>query len=155
MSANEVLPANARGATSLSQLLWFFGTAVVLLGPLVALIYHRTVAPEPSPREREIPATVVVKGSPHTQEIASAVQESQRLLDLGQAEASLVPIGRVLAMDPKNAVAYNNLCVAFGLLKKRGPAVAACNRALEFEPANERTRNNLRWVSSLPERANP
>src|SRR5512138_1376238 len=109
MSANEIIPAKARGATSLSQTLWFFAAAVVLLGPLVALILHRMVAPEPRPREREVTLAALQQGNPRAQQIASAIQESQRLLDLGQPEASLVPIGRVLAIDPKNAVAYNNL----------------------------------------------
>ena len=46
---------------------------------------------------------------------------------------------------------HNNLCVAYGLLGRKADAVAACQRALEKEPANQLARNNLSWVRTLAE----
>ena len=56
---------------------------------------------------------------------------------------------------PEDARVHNNLCVAYGLLGRRGDAVAACQRALRLDPTMTRAANNLRWVSSLPERPTP
>jgi tetratricopeptide (TPR) repeat protein len=155
MSEAEIEPTHAHEHRPLPRQLGFWGAAVVLLGPLLVLIVHRTGAPVAIPREPSPLTSIAPKTTPQSQEVTRALTESQRLIDLGQAESSLDSIRRALALDPKNTVAFNNLCVAYGLLKQREPAISACNRALELDPANERVRNNLRWVSSLSERATP
>jgi Flp pilus assembly protein TadD len=140
MAAEDTAPR-----IGLARSLLFWGATVVLLAPLVTLVVHRI----------RIPVSVSQKNEEIEHTVAAALQESQRLLQANQAEKSLVYIQRVLAISPNNAPAYNNLCVAYGLLGQRAKAVAACNRAVSLEPSNERARNNLRWVSSLSERATP
>jgi Flp pilus assembly protein TadD len=128
--------------------LWFWAGTVVLLAPLAMLLLHRAGAP-PAPRSENISSDPIQQSVVQTPQIAAELAESQRLLDAGQPEASLVVIRRALAIESNSAAAQNNLCVALGLLKDRRQAVAACMRALEIDPDYEPARKNLRWVTSL------
>jgi len=74
---------------------------------------------------------------------------SQQLLQLGSARESLVPLERARRARPQAFAVHNNLCFAYGLLRRKDEAVRACERALELEPANQLARNNLRWVRTL------
>jgi len=59
---------------------------------------------------------------------------------------------RAIELDPKNAVAYNNMCSAYVTMGEIEKAIAACTRALEIDPNFELARNNLAWASSEKER---
>jgi tetratricopeptide (TPR) repeat protein len=80
-----------------------------------------------------------------------AVMELDRaraLLAAGRAADALAPLERSRQLNPEFA-AYNNLCVAHGMLSNRDAAVSACERALELEPRNQLAKNNLAWVKSI------
>lgn len=55
------------------------------------------------------------------------------------AEASL----RAIALEPENAIAYNNLCSAYNALHSWEKAADACQKALQIDPTFERAKNNL------------
>jgi tetratricopeptide (TPR) repeat protein len=53
-----------------------------------------------------------------------------------------------LELNPKSAVAYNNICSSYNAMKNWQAAAAACKKALEINPKFERARNNLKWTES-------
>ena len=63
-------------------------------------------------------------------------------------DASIEASRQVIALDPDNAVAYNNLCAAHAFRGEWDPAIEACNKALVLDPDLERARNNLNWAQS-------
>jgi tetratricopeptide (TPR) repeat protein len=62
-----------------------------------------------------------------------------------QPEKSLDPLEKAKALKPDSAVVYNNLGVAYIMLKRFDEGIAACRRAIELDPAFQRAKNNLRW----------
>jgi protein O-mannosyl-transferase len=50
---------------------------------------------------------------------------------------------RILALDPKNSTAYNNICSSYNALKVFDKAIQACNNALEIQPDFQLAKNNL------------
>lgn len=55
---------------------------------------------------------------------------------------------KALAINPKSAIAYNNICSAYNAMKNWNEAAKACKRAIEIDPKFERAKNNLRWAES-------
>lgn len=55
---------------------------------------------------------------------------------------------RVLALDPNNALAYNNLCVAYIALKQIDKAISAAETALRIAPDFQLAKNNLALAKS-------
>lgn len=116
---------------------WRAGIAIFILSPLLFLVQRR-----------------VASGSSQAQvdaEYANQIALSQQLLQGGRARESLVPLERARRLRPQAFAVHNNLCFAYGLLGRKRDAVAACQRALQQEPANQLARNNLSWVRKLPE----
>jgi len=96
----------------------------------------------------------IARGSSSTLEQAEFNREialSEQLLRGKSARESLVPLERARRLRPQAFAVHNNLCFAYGLLGRKRDAVAACQRALEKEPANQLARNNLSWVRTLTE----
>jgi hypothetical protein len=120
---------------------WRAACAVVALFPLLLLAQHR-----------------IARGSSSAQvdaEFDRQIALSQQLLRGGNARASLVPLGRARRLKPQAFAVLNNLCFAYGLLGRKGEALAACELALKQEPGNALAHNNLNWVRQLGERSPP
>jgi tetratricopeptide (TPR) repeat protein len=79
------------------------------------------------------------------------IERARVLLAAGRARESLVPIERARRLIPEAFPVHNNLCVAYGLLKRKAEAVAACQHALTIEPSNQLAKNNLAWVQGIAE----
>jgi Tfp pilus assembly protein PilF len=56
---------------------------------------------------------------------------------------SMEAAAAALQLDPRNALALNNICAAFNKLQDWDSAVDACNRALTLDPTSQIARNNL------------
>src|SRR6478735_6576909 len=93
---------------------WRAGVAVVVLFPLVFLVQQRS-ARGSSVARREA-------------EFQSLIALSQQLLQDKRARESLVPLERARRLKPQAFAVHNNLCFAYGLLGRKGEAVAACQR---------------------------
>ena len=52
----------------------------------------------------------------------------------------------VLEIDPRDVVAYNNICAAHAKLAEWDRAIDACEKALAISPNHRLARNNLRWA---------
>lgn len=65
----------------------------------------------------------------------------------GSHPAEALPIlNAVVAEEPGNSVAWNNLCVAHTMLKEYDEAITDCNHALSIAPDFQLAANNLRWA---------
>lgn len=53
-----------------------------------------------------------------------------------------------LDIDPKNAMAYNNMCSAYNKMGDWQKAIEACENALRIDPTFDRAKNNLNWAKS-------
>ncbi|MDA9121474.1 tetratricopeptide repeat protein, partial [Flavobacteriales bacterium] len=63
-------------------------------------------------------------------------------------EACIASCKKALELNPKSAIAYNNICSSYSALKNWKAATIACKKALEINPEFERARNNLKWAES-------
>jgi tetratricopeptide (TPR) repeat protein len=63
-------------------------------------------------------------------------------------EGCIASCQKALELNPKSAVAYNNICSSYNAMKNWQAAAAACKKALEINPKFERARNNLKWTES-------
>ncbi len=104
-------------------------------------------APEPEPRQASRLATLkqAVEQNPS---VSGYVNLSRVSFEQGDLETALSAAGKALELDPDNARAHNNLCVAYGKLKRWQKAISACEKALAIAPGFQLAANNLRWVRS-------
>jgi len=52
---------------------------------------------------------------------------------------------QAISLEPKSAIAYNDLGVAYILLQQYQNGLDACNKALELDPAFQLAKNNIAW----------
>ncbi|MCD2423451.1 tetratricopeptide repeat protein [Niabella pedocola] len=64
----------------------------------------------------------------------------------GKYEDCINTCKQVLALDPNNADAYNNICAAYNMLKEWDKAREACQKALQLDPQHPNAPANLRWA---------
>ncbi|MFN7013046.1 MAG: tetratricopeptide repeat protein [Bacteroidia bacterium] len=61
-------------------------------------------------------------------------------------EKSIEHLYKAIELNSNNAVAYNNLCVAFTLMKEYDKAIEAGTKAIELDPNFQLAKNNLAWA---------
>lgn len=61
---------------------------------------------------------------------------------------SIETYNKVLAINPNNADAYNNMCVAYMSLKDWDKAIESGNKALAINPSYQLAKNNVAWAQS-------
>jgi len=77
---------------------------------------------------------------------ANRLELSRSYINAGQPEHAILVLLSLVAEDKKNALAWNNLCVANIMRQAYTAAIENCNRAIFLEPNNQLARNNLRWA---------
>jgi len=81
--------------------------------------------------------------------VAEFIGRSAALIQNKDFYGSIVFSKRALELDPNVAPAYNNMCIAYGELKKWNKAIDACRRAVELNPDFQLAKNNLDWVVKM------
>src|SRR5439155_19532614 len=74
------------------------------------------------------------EGLPNKVDVIEAIGRIQRRL--GHWEAAIVAMRRIVALDPRDANAYNTLALTYSALRRFPEALATLDRALAWEPAN-------------------
>ncbi len=64
-----------------------------------------------------------------------------------QPGRALPVLDGVVAADPNNVVAWNNLCVAHTMLMSYNVAIEDCGKALQIQPNFQLAKNNLKWAT--------
>jgi len=80
------------------------------------------------------------------QDIALYMDQGLRQLNGGDYDAATALWQRILAADPANAIAANNIGTAFMFKKEPGAALGWFQRAIQINPAFQLAKNNLAWA---------
>jgi tetratricopeptide (TPR) repeat protein len=80
-----------------------------------------------------------------------AINDSLHLVEAGQYTDAIAAARLAIQNEPNNAVAYNNLAVAYSGLAQWDKAIAAIRKALQLQPKFELAVNNLAsYLASKP-----
>lgn len=71
----------------------------------------------------------------------------------GMYEKSIEATQKAIDSDGKQAVAYNNIAAAYGVLENWDMEIAACEKALQLKPDFQLAKNNLEWAKSQKAKA--
>lgn len=61
-------------------------------------------------------------------------------------EKSIEHLNKAIELNPTSAVAFNNKCVAYTLMKEYDKAIEAGAKAVELDPNFQLAKNNLKWA---------
>ncbi len=89
------------------------------------------------------------KTAPAQRTSAFYLAEGMNLLHLGSYDQAIAAWQRALAVEPNNAVAYNNIGTAQMLQGRYTEAEASFRQAGSLDPGNTLMRNNLAWAKSM------
>ena len=56
---------------------------------------------------------------------------------------------KAIEIEPKNAIAYNNICSAYNRLQKWDEAIKACEKAISLDVNFQLAKNNLNYSKSM------
>jgi len=167
IGVDTILPAALRLLAPLGRIAsWTILGAALSLGALRDFNYARktllvpdaqdialqevlTLPPNPTPAA---PGTAVV-GAAVNPSIENRINLSQAFIN-GNKPGSAVPLLQsVIADDPNNLVAWNNLCVAHTLQQDFKSALAECEHAVQIDPTYQLSKNNLKWTQDENDKA--
>jgi uncharacterized protein (TIGR02996 family) len=92
--------------------------------------------------------TSAATAPPATQDADYWVNESLRLYQSAQYEASIAAARRAVAINPGYAAAWNNIAAAEASLHHWDEAIAAAQKAVALQPDFQLAKNNLAWAES-------
>jgi len=93
----------------------------------------------------QTPATATV---PAAQDADFWVNESLRLYQSAQYEASIAAARKAVAINPGYAAAWNNIAAGEASLHHWDEAIAAAQKAVALQPDFQLAKNNLAWAQS-------
>ncbi len=96
--------------------------------------------------------SLVVK--PHTQTPTNPnyISLSIEYFNKGDYKKSIEACEKAIEIDPKSAIAYNNMCAAYNNLKEWDNAIEAGKKALELNPNFDLAKNNLNFALTQKEK---
>jgi tetratricopeptide (TPR) repeat protein len=129
-------------------------TACVLLAlPIGYLFLHHRSTTAVQAGITQAAATISAN-IPALEAAAKADPSESNKLDLslgyiqnGQSGRAVPLLETMTAANPKDAMAWNNLCVAHTLLQEYADGITTCNQAVSLKPDFQLAKNNLAWVS--------
>lgn len=129
------------------------GIIILFLIPLFYLFYSRSKeekAPESQATTVQQPTAVEA-----LEQAATANPNLQNLIDLGiayqkngMAHKSIGVLKRATVIDPKSAVAFNDLGVGYIMIKQFGQGEIALKKSIELAPDFQLAKNNLDWLNA-------
>jgi len=100
-------------------------------------------ATETAPPQTISSLEALVRTSPTA---ANRINLSLAYINDNQPGRAIPVLNSIIGEDEKNALAWNNLCVANTMLSAYKTAIEDCTRALQIAPDFQLARNNLKWV---------
>lgn len=64
----------------------------------------------------------------------------------GNYQACIDICNKALELKPDMAIAYNNICSSYNMMKQWEKAIPACEKAIEIDPNFQLAKNNLKWA---------
>jgi len=140
MSSNETACAESPRWKAIAT------TCAVLVLPLAYLVTYygmpRAVAAHTAARPPQSAA------SQQQATIANRINLALDYIHADQPARAIPLLDSVVKDDASNAVAWNNLCVAYTMQKSYNQAIADCQQALRIQPRFQLAKNNLAWATS-------
>lgn len=142
-------PVSAHGARLPGKTKAVITACAILALPCAYLVLHKSasssqlnnVAASAAP---SVPALeALVHASPT---VSNRINLSLAYINHGTPGAAVPVLETVVSGDPKNLVAWNNLCVAHTMQRNYKSALEECQRALLIDPTYQLARNNLKWA---------
>lgn len=91
----------------------------------------------------------------NTTEQSTTLEKENQLIDQGlsflnqkQYAKSIEVNQKVIAINPNNKIAYNNIGIAYANLKNWDQGIDYCRKALKIDPEFQLAKNNLAWMLS-------
>jgi tetratricopeptide (TPR) repeat protein len=84
--------------------------------------------------------------APATRDANSYLAEGLNFLHIGNYDQAIKAWQRALDLNPRNALAANNIGIAYMFKKEPGLAIAWFEKAIVFDPALQIAKNNLAWA---------
>jgi tetratricopeptide (TPR) repeat protein len=135
------------------KVLWIFTVILFLLLPVFYLIYKTSDVPD-VPQEQTIvnqPPSVdintlenAVKTNPTFDNL---INLSISYINNKMPGKSIEYLKNAIEINPKSAIAYNNLGVAYTMLQQYQNGVDACAKALQLDSTFQLAKNNFKWAS--------
>jgi len=144
-----------------------YSTAILLLVILIPAVYTIIVnlqAPTPAPDIKKDQAQQQTQAS-NTNNSANAIEAALKkvvdkpdydsYISLGLAyygaakyEDAIKAWNKSIELNPKNAIAYNDIAAAYGAISQWDEEIKACEKALSLDPNFTLAKNNLNWAKS-------
>jgi tetratricopeptide (TPR) repeat protein len=132
----ETLPINAATLLLLA----------IILIPLLFSVYESMTS---SQQETKPADAVSPQLSASTKaEADKLISEGMTFYQQGLYDSCIVINKKVLAIDPRNDIAWNNIAASYGAIGKYAEEIEACNQALAINPNNQLAKNNKSWAES-------
>jgi Flp pilus assembly protein TadD len=120
--------------------------AILQVDPANAVALHwRKAASAPAP-QRAVPSDSSGEPPPSAPEAQEALSRGLAAYNDGRGADAVAAFSESVALEPKSARAWNNLCSAYNLTGAFSLAADACRKALALQPDFELARGNLRWA---------
>lgn len=126
---------------------------LLFLFPLIYLFYKTNGLPENKANDAPIAAqpasdiSALEKAAAENPTFDNLVNLSMAYINNQMPGKSINHLMKAIELNPKSAVAYNNLGVAYTMLQQYQNGIDACTKALEIDPSFQLAKNNLKWAS--------
>lgn len=164
-SATESIEAETSEATGTpgshrQNTLIAVGVIAALAVPVVYLAM-RYSAPKPPPNfvvpaatapapAANIPALEALAQQAPTE--TNKINLSRAYIDQHAYNKALPLLNEIVAANPKDATAWNNLCVVHMLQQDVAQAIDACGKAINADPSMQLAQNNMKWARSTQQK---
>lgn len=137
-------PGNRKRTTKIAVIVILFAL------PLGYLFIKAKGPAESTAVESKVPAAAVdlegmEKAVAENPSFENLVNLSMAYINNKMPGRSIDYLKQAIALNPKSAIAYNNLGVAYILLQQYQNGLDACNKALEIDPTFQLAKNNIAW----------
>ena len=148
----EPVPAEEESPSASLRTRAILAACAILVLPVGYLLLHRSPVNAGAPA---MPAAIqqaqsiaaleaLVRAQPTA---ANRINLSLAYIQAGTPVPAVPVLQAVLAGDPKNAIAWNNLCVAHTMQQQFSDGIDDCNHALAVQPDFQLAKNNLKWAT--------
>jgi tetratricopeptide (TPR) repeat protein len=149
-------PQESKPATLRSIIAIVIVCAILLLPALYLFLHHSSsvaagmTQPVAAPAQDIAALETAARVSPT---IDNRINLSRGYINANTPGRAIPVLLTVVAADPNNLLAWNNLCVAHTLVQDYKTALDDCHRAVQIDPTFQLAKNNLKWAGDEDQKA--
>jgi tetratricopeptide (TPR) repeat protein len=138
---------------------------ILLMIPVIYVLFIKKDVEAPTPQVTQTTATTTESNAP-TITANNKIEELKKAVAASPTESNYVNLGmayyfnkqyhesidasrKAIAINPNNALAYNNICSAYNCLSMWDSAIIAGQAALKIQPDFQLAKNNVAWAVSM------